>query len=117
MICGLMKNTYAALEYSFPRLCILTILQLLISIWPLWAVMLTGGATRLANLAIILIQGFFFIMASVYSGIDCKHVVWFPLTPYIRIYMTWKAVLTTIFSGGIVWRGTFYPLKELKEGR
>jgi len=117
MINGLMKNTYAALEYSFLRLCVLTVLQLLISIWPLWAVVLTEGATRLANLAIILTQGFFFIMASVYSGIDCKHVVWFPLTPYIRIFMTWKAVLTTIFHGGIVWRGTFYPLKELEEGR
>lgn len=117
MIQGLMKNTYAALEYSFMRLCILTVLQAAVSIWPIWALVLTGGATRLINLAIILLQGVFFVMAAAYSDIDCKHVIWFPLTPYIRIYMTWKAVLTTIFRKGIVWRGTFYSLKELKEGR
>ena len=29
--------------------------------------------------------------------------------------MTWKAVLLTLITGGIDWRGTFYPLKDLKE--
>jgi len=31
--------------------------------------------------------------------------------------MTWKAALATILQQGIVWRGTFYPLPELKKGR
>ncbi|MEW6290101.1 MAG: glycosyltransferase family 2 protein [Thermodesulfobacteriota bacterium] len=114
---GLRKNTYAALEYSFPRLCVLTGLQLLISIWPPWALFMTEGATRLVNLAVIVLQATLFVMAALYSGIAWRHVIWFPLTPYIRLCMTWQAVLATILQQGIVWRGTFYSLPELKKGR
>ena len=117
MIRGLGKNTYAALEYSFARLCLLTGLQLGVSIWPVWALIFTAGATRLVNLAIIALQAALFVMAAHYSGMACRPVIWFLLTPYIRLYMTWQAVLTTIYQGGIVWRGTFYPLAELKKNR
>ncbi|MBI5557111.1 MAG: glycosyltransferase [Deltaproteobacteria bacterium] len=114
---GLMKNTYAALEYSFQRLCLLTCLQLLVSMWPLWALFLTQGATRVVNGAIIVLQGGLLLMAAAYSGMNCRCIVWFPVTPYIRLYMTWRAVLKTVADQGIVWRGTFYRLDELKKAR
>lgn len=117
MTTGLMKNTYAALEYSFSKLCLLTAVQLTLSIWPLWALILTEGGTRLVNGAIVVLQGIFFVLAAMYADFHPGHVVWFPLTPYIRLYMTWKAVLATIFHQGIFWRGTFYSLKELRAGR
>jgi glycosyltransferase involved in cell wall biosynthesis len=117
MIRGLGKNTYAALEYSFSRLCLLTGLQFAVSIWPVWALFCTTGAVRLVNLAIVALQGVLFLLAARYSDIAGRHVVWFPLTPYIRLYMSWQAVLATILRGGIVWRGTFYPLAELKKGK
>lgn len=117
MISGLRKNTYAAFDYSFTRLVVLTCLQLIFSIWPPWALIATDGATRLVNFAIIALQAILFAAAALYSGIACRHVIWFPVTPYIRLYMTWKAVLATILQQGIVWRGTFYPLAELKKGK
>lgn len=112
---GLLKNTFAALNYSFGRLCFFTFLQILISIWPVWALFFTATPARAANLAIVLLTGLFYLSAALKSGISPKHILWFPLTPYIRIYMTWKAVLLTLITGGIDWRGTFYSLKELKE--
>ncbi|MCB2182692.1 MAG: glycosyltransferase [Desulfobulbaceae bacterium] len=114
---GLMKNTFAALEYSFLRLCILTIIQLAVSIWPVWALLVTDGAVFLINLLIVLLQGLFFVIAALFAGISPFHAVWFPITPYILLYMTWKAVLSTLFHGGIVWRDTFYPLTDLKAER
>jgi hypothetical protein len=27
-----------------------------------------------------------------------------------------RSTIVTLWSGGITWRGTFYPLKELKRG-
>lgn len=112
---GLLKNTFAALNYSFGRLCVFTLLQILISVWPVWALFFTAIPARVANLAIVLLTGLFYLSAALKSGISPKHILWFPLTPYIRIYMTWKAVLLTLITGGIDWRGTFYSLKELKE--
>jgi len=117
MTAGLMKNTFAALDYSFFRLCLVTVLQLAVSIWPVWALFLTSGPTRLVNGAVVLLQAAFFVVAARYSDMEPKDVIWFPLTPYIRLYMTWKAVLATVVGGGIVWRGTFYPLRELQKGR
>lgn len=112
---GLLKNTFAALDYSFLKLCILSMLQVLVSIWPWWALFLLEGPARLVNLVIVLVTGIFFVLAALKSNISPKHIIWFPLTSYIRLYMTWKAVLWTLIKGGIVWRGTFYPLEDLKE--
>lgn len=117
MIIGLRKNTYAAFGYSLTGVCLFTVLQLVCSVWPAWAVLVTEGATRLVNFAVIILQGIFFVLAARFSGISCRHVIWFPVTSYIRLYMTWQAVLATIVRQGIVWRGTFYFLKELKKGR
>lgn len=117
MTSGLMKNTFAALDYSITRLFLLTLLQLAGSIWPVWALVLTHGQTRLINGAIVLLQGTFFVIAARYSGMEGRDVLWFPVTPYLRLAMAWKAVLVTLWRGGIVWRGTFYSLEELKQGR
>lgn len=114
---GLMKNTFAALEYRVTGLVLLTLLQGAVSIWPFWALFLTSGATRLLNVGAILLQGVFLVRAAKFSGIHPLHVIWFPLTPYIRLYMTWKACLSTLAAGGITWRDTFYPLEELKKNR
>jgi hypothetical protein len=112
---GLMKNTYAALNYSFGRLCLFTFLQILVSIWPVWALLVTEGEARAANFAIVMLTGTFYLAAAVKSDIRPWSAMWFPLTPYIRMYMTWKAVLVTVGRGGIDWRGTFYLLSDLKE--
>lgn len=117
MVKGLRKNTYAAFEYNFAGVCLFTSIQFVCSIWPFWALLITDGATRLMNVAIVVLQGVLFVLAARFSGISCRAVVWFPVTPYIRMYMTWQAVLATIIQGGIVWRGTFYSLRELKKGR
>lgn len=114
---GLMKNTFAALDYSVAKLCLLTLLQFAVSIWPVWALVFTEGTTMLINLAIVGLQGVFFVLAAFAADIYPGHVVWFLITPYIRLYMTWKAVVFTILHRGIFWRGTFYSLKELKAGR
>ncbi|MFH1217925.1 MAG: glycosyltransferase family 2 protein [Pseudomonadota bacterium] len=117
MTAGLTKNTFAALDYSVLRLCVLTLAQLAVNVWPFWALLLTSGPDRLVNGVIVLLQGIFFVVAARYSDMEARDVFWFPVTPYIRLYMTWKAVLAVIIKGGITWRGTFYPLDKLKAGR
>jgi hypothetical protein len=114
---GLMKNTYAALEFSFARLCLLSGLQIAISVWPQWALFFTSGWTWVVNAGILIFQAVLFTVAARYSDMSPKHVIWFPLTPYIRLYMTWWAVLKTISKKGIIWRDTFYSLQELKDNQ
>jgi 2-keto-4-pentenoate hydratase len=39
-----------------------------------------------------------------------------PIGAAVFIYMSVRATVGTILRGGVVWRGTFYPLKELRKG-
>jgi divalent metal cation (Fe/Co/Zn/Cd) transporter len=39
-----------------------------------------------------------------------------PLGAIVFCYMIVRSVAVTLWQGGVTWRGTFYPLKELKRG-
>jgi hypothetical protein len=39
-----------------------------------------------------------------------------PLGALIFAYMVARSVAVTLWRGGVTWRGTFYPLDELKRG-
>jgi glycosyltransferase involved in cell wall biosynthesis len=40
----------------------------------------------------------------------------FPIGALIFIWMQARSMIVTLWTGGITWRGTFYPLEELKRG-
>jgi cellulose synthase/poly-beta-1,6-N-acetylglucosamine synthase-like glycosyltransferase len=40
----------------------------------------------------------------------------YPIGALIFAWMLARSAIVTLWQGGIVWRGTFYPLKELKRG-
>jgi len=39
-----------------------------------------------------------------------------PLGALLFCYMIVRSVAVTLWQGGVTWRGTFYPLEELKKG-
>ena len=39
-----------------------------------------------------------------------------PIGAAVFIYMILRAMIGTLWRGGIIWRGTFYPLDELRKG-
>ena len=40
----------------------------------------------------------------------------FPIGALIFVWMQARSMMVTLWTGGITWRGTFYPLEELKRG-
>jgi hypothetical protein len=40
----------------------------------------------------------------------------YPIGALIFAWMLARSTIVTLWQGGIVWRGTFYPLKALKRG-
>jgi len=49
-------------------------------------------------------------------GISPLYALTFPIGALIFVWMVTRSTIVTLWSGGITWRGTFYPLKELKRG-
>lgn len=114
MIQGLEKNSFAALDYSIGKVVLASIFVIIVGIWPYWALVMTKGLTQLINAAIIGCYFLLFGSAAHFAGIPKRHLIWLPVSTYIRLYTLWRAVFVTIRQGGISWRGTFYPLEKLK---
>jgi len=45
------------------------------------------------------------------------HCVGIPVTALLFQYIVWRAALKTLWNNGIDWRGTHYPLQDLKANR
>jgi hypothetical protein len=45
------------------------------------------------------------------------HCVGIPVTALLFQYIVWRAALKTLWNDGIDWRGTHYPLQELKANK
>ena len=45
------------------------------------------------------------------------HCVGIPVTALLFQYIVWRAALKTLWNNGIDWRGTHYPLQDLKTNK
>ena len=49
------------------------------------------------------------------SGLSVWNAVFAPFAAMLFMYALLRSMVTTLWQGGVVWRGTFYPLAELRE--
>ncbi len=117
LIQGLMKNAFSGVDYRVSVVVVATVAQLATWVWPFLALVLTSGPTRWLNLASVLVLlGLCWINAPL-AGVRRWHGVGFPLATLLFLYIVWRAMLLTLWNGGIDWRGTHYPLAELKANK
>ena len=114
---GLMKNMFAGVDYRISAVLVGTLVVVLSGVWPFAAVLLTDGATQIVNLAIaLLIWGMCWQSARL-TSLKPWFGLGFPLGALFFVYIQWKAMLTALVTNGIDWRGTHYPLEELKANK
>ncbi len=115
MVSGLMKNVYSFFYYrawlAFAGVfCIAAAL-----IMPFWLVFISGGAARYVFLLAVLLRIGGIGAGMIRAGVTPAAVPYLFLTPYISAYIILRAVWIAHRSGGITWRGQFYPLTALKK--
>ena len=54
--------------------------------------------------------------AALQFDVPVLYAVTYPIGALIFAWMMVRSAIVTLWQGGIVWRGTFYPLEELKRG-
>lgn len=117
LIEGLLKNTFAGVDYRISLVVLGTLASFAVHLWP-WVglAVTTGLAQFLYGLVLLLmltvVSG---ILAS--QGINPLWAIGFPAAILLLLYIQWKAMLIALWSGGITWRGTHYPLKALKANK
>jgi hypothetical protein len=113
---GTTKNFFAATGFSVPVLAsqvlgTLAMFVLPVAVLPFvrgWAL---GFAALAAICALVLATGSArAIRASAFYGLT------FPLGALVICWMLVRSTVVTLWQGGVTWRGTFYPIDELKRG-
>ncbi len=117
LIDGLMKNGFAGADYSIATVVAGSLAQLTFNVWPFLAVFLTHGFTQIINTIIVAGILLIFWDTARFHGFRRWSGIGFPLATVLFIYIMWRAMLTTLWNKGIRWRGTHYPLRELKANK
>jgi glycosyltransferase involved in cell wall biosynthesis len=111
---GLRKNTFAGLEYSWLVAVGAIVAQLTLNVWPFVALFVTSGPVWTLNLVTALVLMTMYAAAAGRLGNRPWLAVFYPLAALVFVWIITAATTRTLLTGGIEWRGTFYPLSALR---
>jgi cellulose synthase/poly-beta-1,6-N-acetylglucosamine synthase-like glycosyltransferase len=114
LVRGLEKNSFAGFEYRIGKALFYTAMILLVSVGPFVAPwILTGWGSLLSFLAAL-----FLLLASYdnarFHVLGSLPSVLYPFAALLFTAVIWNAIIKTLWRGGIEWRGTLYPLNDLR---
>jgi glycosyltransferase involved in cell wall biosynthesis len=114
---NLTKNFFAILSFQWSRTLLTCITLACLNLWPFVGFCLASGAARIPyGIAL-------FSIFSIYVGMSWKspirpyYFLLHPISSTVFIYILLQSTFLTLARDGVVWRGTRYPLDELRRGR
>lgn len=113
---NLTKNFFAVLSFQWPRTLISAFGLAFLNLMPfvgLWA------AHRWARMPYMVALGSMFVIyvgMSWRSGVPPYYFFLHPVSSLLFIYTLLRSMFLTLWDDGITWRGTKYPLEELRKG-
>ncbi len=117
MIPAFEKNMFAGVEYSILLSLAGGLAQLAAGVVPIVALGFTTGPTQLVLAVQVGLS--LAVFAALARSIKSRPAVAliYPVVVLLFVYILWRTMVVNLVSGGIQWRGTFYPLRELKANR
>ena len=114
---GMEKNAFSGVDYSVLTVVFSSMFALVFNALPFVAVFFPLGVTQiLYGIVVGMLLGTAWVIAYVFR-IKWWQVPAFPLAVLLFVYIQWRTMFVTFKNGGIRWRGTHYPLSELKANR
>jgi glycosyltransferase involved in cell wall biosynthesis len=114
---GLTKNAFAGTDYSVWFILGGVAFQAAVFLWPPVALLFVGGPARWLNLAVTAVMLAVAVDNQRFTGGRRWHGLLLPLGIGVFDYILLRSMVVTLWQRGIVWRGTHYPLAELKSNR
>jgi glycosyltransferase involved in cell wall biosynthesis len=114
VIRGVTKNFFAAFGYNAAFAGFAVVMMLLLNVAPFFGVFAGQGWIRVFCAVAVVIALGFHVGVDVVMRVSPFYSLTHPLGAILFSYMVVRSVVVTIWQGGVTWRETFYPLKELK---
>jgi glycosyltransferase involved in cell wall biosynthesis len=114
---GLTKNAFAGTDYSVIFIVGGVLTQTIFFVWPAVALLVLHGPAWWLDLAATAAMLLVAVDNQGFSGGRRWHGLLLPLGVVIFNYILLRSMVVTLWQRGIVWRGTHYPLAELKANR
>jgi len=116
LIRGTEKNFFAGAQFRVTTAAQQILALVVMNVVPVFGVMFGHGWILLfAAVAVVMAMGFH-CGVDIVMRISPLYCLTLPLGALIFAYMVLRSTVVTLRQGGIIWRGTFYPLDELRRG-
>ena len=116
MVNNLTKNFFALMSFQWPRTVAAIFGLAFLNLWPFLGIFLAHGWARLPyGIALLSLFGIYWGMSRL-SDVPSYYVLLHPGGAILVMYTLAKSMVLTIAQGGVVWRGTKYPLEQLRRG-
>ncbi len=113
---NLTKNFFAILSFQWWRTLISAFGLAFLNLMPFLGVWLAHGWERLPYAVALASMFLIYLGMSWRSGVPAYYFVLHPVSTALFVYTLLLSMFRTLRNDGIVWRGTRYPLEELRKG-
>jgi glycosyltransferase involved in cell wall biosynthesis len=117
LILGLEKNVFAGTDYRLWFAVSGVAFNMVAILWPFLAIFFTSGSTLLLYVIIVLTISTIAADGARFHGFPPWFALGFPITAGLFTFIIVRSVTCNLVKGGITWRGTFYPLAELRKNQ
>ena len=113
---NLTKNFFAVLSFQSWRTLLSAFALAFINLGPFLGTWLVHGWARLPFAIALGSMLLIYVGMSWRSGVPAYYFFLHPVSTGLFIYTLLRSMVLTLWNDGIVWRGTKYPLEELRKG-
>jgi glycosyltransferase involved in cell wall biosynthesis len=113
---NLTKNFFAVMSFQTWRSLGACVGMVILNLLPFWGAPFAPGWTRVPYA--VALGSMFLLYAGVWRKVEIApwYFLLHPVSTILFIYTMLKSTFVTLRNGGVEWRGTFYPLEELRKG-
>src|SRR5882672_4421113 len=116
LIRGVEKNAFAALRYHLWLSLLAVAAQLTVSVAPVAGLFLPGLLPKAAAAVAWIGAGVVYVVMSRAARIHAWQAVLMPVGGILFSFAILRSIAFAVARRGLIWRGTFYPLEELRRG-
>jgi hypothetical protein len=113
---NLTKNFFAVLSFQWWRTVISAFGLAFLNLMPFLGIWLAHGWERLPYAVALGSMFSIYVGMSWRSGVPAYYFLLHPVSTLVFIYTLLLSMFHALWNDGIIWRGTRYPLEELRKG-